>query len=203
VTAIAGQTRMTLTFEGQGGHAGTVPMAQRSDPLVAACRWAVAVEELGREVKGLMATVGRVEVEPNISNCIPRRAAVSLDVRHSDDDVRQSAVKQLVELAEQIARDAKLKLNIEHDHEHAAVAMNAELTERLTAVIAEAGHEPQRLVSGAGHDAGVIATVAPAVMLFLRSPGGVSHDPAEAVLPEDVEAGLRLLVRFIEALGAV
>jgi allantoate deiminase len=202
VTAIAGQTRMTLTFEGQGGHAGTVPMAQRADPLVAACRWAVAVEELGRATAGLVATVGRVEVEPNISNCIPRRAAVSLDVRHADDETRQSAVMQLVERAERVAREAKLKLSIDHDHKHAAVAMDAELTERLAAVIAQAGHEPQRLVSGAGHDAGVIASVAPAAMLFLRCPGGVSHDPAEAVLPEDVEAGLGVLVRFIEALGA-
>jgi allantoate deiminase len=203
VTAVAGQTRLTLTWAGPGGHAGTVPMAQRGDPLVAACRWTVAVQELGRETKGLVATVGRIEVEPNISNCIPRRAAASLDVRHADDEVRQSAVRQLVEIAERLAREAKLKLSIEHDHEHAAATMNEELTERLAAVVAGAGYEPQRLVSGAGHDAGVIAGVAPAAMLFLRSPGGVSHDPAEAVLPEDVEAGLRILVRFIEALGAM
>jgi allantoate deiminase len=127
--------------------------------------------------------------------------AVSLDVRHADDEVRQETVKQLVELAGRTARDAKLTFSAVHDHDHAAVAMDAELTERLASVVAAAGHEPQRLVSGAGHDAGVIAAVAPAAMLFLRSPGGVSHDPAEAVLSEDVDVGLHVLVRFIEELG--
>jgi allantoate deiminase len=201
VTAIAGQTRMTFQWEGEGGHAGTVPMSGRHDPLVAACRWAISVKELGRETKGLVATVGRFEVEPNISNCIPRRVAASLDVRHSDDGVREGAVKRLREMAERIAREGKLTLTVEEDHEHAAVAMDAELTERLAAVVAEAGHEPQRLVSGAGHDAGIIAAVAPAAMLFLRSPGGVSHHPDEAVAHGDVAVGLQALVRFIEELA--
>jgi allantoate deiminase len=201
VAAIAGQTRMTFAWEGPGGHAGTVPMAQRGDPLVAACRWAVSVHELACATKGLVATVGRVEVEPNISNCIPRRAAASLDVRHADDAVRQAAVERLAARAEELALDGKLTLSVALDHEHTAAAMDALLTDRLAGVIAEAGHEPQRLVSGAGHDAGVIATVAPAAMLFLRCPGGVSHDPAEAVLEDDVAVGLRVVTRFIEGLA--
>jgi allantoate deiminase len=201
VTAIAGQTRMTLEWEGQGGHAGTVPMSQRNDPFLAACRWTLAVEELGRDTKGLVATVGRVEVDPNIANCIPRRASASLDVRHSDDRIRQGAVRRLVDLAQHMAREGRLKLSVEHDHEHAAVAMDAALTDRLAAVLTQAGHEPQRLVSGAGHDAGVIAAVAPAAMLFLRSPGGISHHPDEAVMSGDVAAGLQALVRFVEELA--
>jgi len=200
VTAIAGQTRLTLEWTGQGGHAGTMPMIERRDPLVAACRWTVAVDELAREAKGLVATVGRLELEPNISNCIPQRARASLDVRHANDGVREGAVRRLVELAEQLARQGRLKLTVNYDHEHAAVAMDPELSERLAGVIAAAGHEPQRLVSGAGHDAGVMATVAPSAMLFLRSPGGVSHHPDEAVTEQDVAVGLEVLVRFMEEL---
>lgn len=201
VSAIAGQTRMTLTWEGQGGHAGTVPMAQRSDPLAAASRWVLAVEQAGRETKGLVATVGRLEVDPNIANCIPRRVSASLDVRHADDRTREETARRLVEHAERFGREARLTLSVERGHEHAAVAMDAKLTERLAAVVAAAGHEPQRLVSGAGHDAGVIAAVAPAAMLFLRCAGGVSHHPDEAVAQEDVAVGLRMLVQFIEELG--
>jgi allantoate deiminase len=203
VTAIAGQTRMTLTWTGQGGHAGTLPMAQRNDPLAAACLWTTAVQTVGLRMRGLVATVGRFEVEPNVSNCIPRQVRTSLDVRHAEDGVREAVVEELLKLAEHSAQAAHVGLTVDRDHQHAAVAMDAELTERLAAVIAQAGYEPQRLVSGAGHDAGVIAGVAPAAMLFLRCPGGVSHDPAEAVLPEDVEAGLRILVRFIEELDAL
>jgi allantoate deiminase len=202
VTAIAGQTRMTLEWAGQGGHAGTVPMAQRRDPLVAACRWTLSVDELGRATKGLVATVGRLEVDPNVPNCLPRRVTASLDVRHSDDDVRMGATQQLVQLAERIAQESKLAFRMQHDHEHAAIAMDAALTERLAGVIAAAGHEPQRLVSGAGHDAGVMAKVAPTAMLFLRSPGGVSHHPDEAVMQGDVTAGLAALVQFVEELAS-
>jgi allantoate deiminase len=201
VTAIAGQTRMTLQWVGEGGHAGTVPMMQRNDPLLAACRWTMAVDQLGRETKGLVATVGRVEVDPNVPNCIPRRVRASLDVRHSDDAVRHEATRQLLELAERIAAESRLTFVAERDHEHAAIAMDAGLTERWARVIAAAGHEPQRLVSGAGHDAGVMATVTPTAMLFLRSPGGVSHHPAEAVLHGDVAAGLAALVQFVEELA--
>lgn len=202
VTAIAGQTRLTLTWKGPGGHAGTVPMAQRKDPLAAACRWADYVNTTAKEWKGLVATVGRFDVEPNISNCIPRQVRTSLDVRQADDHIRSKAVHQFIGVAERIAAEYRVELDVQQGHEHAAVAMDAELTERLATVIAEAGHEPQRLVSGAGHDAGVIASVAPAAMLFLRCPGGVSHDPAEAALPEDVEAGLGVLVRFLESLAS-
>jgi allantoate deiminase len=202
VTAIAGQTRMTLEWTGEGGHAGTVPLAQRNDPLVAACRWTMAVDQLARETKGLVATIGRVEVSPNIPNCIPRRVRASLDVRHADDEVRDNARRELIDLAARIAGESRLAFTAEHDHEHAAIAMDAGLTERLAGVIAAAGYEPQRLVSGAGHDAGIIAKLAPTAMLFLRSPGGVSHHPDEAVLPGDVAAGLAVLLRFIEELAS-
>src|SRR5688572_16672188 len=83
VTAIAGQTRMKLTWEGQGGHAGTVPMAQRSDALAAACRWTDYVYTEAQRWQGLVATVGRLEIEPNVSNCIAREVTMSLDVRQA------------------------------------------------------------------------------------------------------------------------
>ncbi len=201
VTAIAGQTRMTLEWTGEGGHAGTVPMAQRSDPLVAASRWMAAVDEVGRTTQGLVATVGRMEVDPNAANCIPRRVRASLDVRHANDDLWRDATRRLLEQAERIAAEATLKFSGVLNHEHTAIAMDADLTERLAGVIAAAGHEPQRMVSGAGHDAGVMATVAPTAMLFLRSPGGVSHHPDEAVMRGDVAAGLAALVQFIEELA--
>jgi allantoate deiminase len=203
VTAIAGQTRLTLRWVGEGGHAGTVPMSQRNDPLLAACRWTLAVDQLARDTKGAVATIGRVEVDPNVPNCIPRRVSASLDVRHAEDAVRHEATRQLLELAERSAAESHLTFTAERDHEHAAIAMDAYLTERWAGVIASAGHEPQRLVSGAGHDAGVLATVAPSAMLFLRSPGGVSHHPAESVLHGDVSAGLAALVQFVEDLANI
>lgn len=201
VTAIAGQSRLRFEWTGAGGHAGTVPMQSRADALTAACRWALAVERLAQETMGLVATVGRIDVEPNVPNCIPRRVRASLDIRHHDDAVRAAAIAPLVEFAEQLARDSRLGVRVEYDHQHDAVAMDAELTERLAESAAAAGFEPMRLVSGAGHDAGVMATVAPAAMLFVRSPGGVSHHPDEAVTREDVAAVIRVMVAFVGQLA--
>jgi allantoate deiminase len=201
VTAIAGQSRLTVEWTGEGGHAGTVPMHGRSDAFAAACRWSLAVERLAQETTGLVATVCKVEVEPNVPNCIPRQARVSLDIRHHGDDVRRAATANLVELAEQLARDSRLAVRVEYDHEHAAVALDASLTEALAASVAAAGLEAQPLVSGAGHDAGVMAAVAPAAMLFLRSPGGVSHHPDEAVTQVDVAAAIGVMVDFVQRLA--
>jgi allantoate deiminase len=200
-TAIAGQTRLTVEWTGVGGHAGTVPMHGRGDPFTTASRWALAVERLAQETTGLVATVGRVEVEPNVPNCIPRRVRASLDIRHHSDAVRAAATAPLIELAEQLARDSRLTVRVEYDHEHNAVALDAELTDRLAEAIAGAGCPPQQMVSGAGHDAGVMATVAPAALLFVRSPGGVSHSPDEAVTEADAAAAIRAMVEFVRKMA--
>jgi allantoate deiminase len=200
-TAIAGQTRLTVEWTGAGGHAGTVPMHGRGDPFTTACRWALAVERLAQETTGLVATVGRVEVEPNVPNCIPRRVRASLDIRHHSDAVRAAATAPLVELAEQLARDSRLTVRVEYDHQHDAVALDAELTERLADALTAVGCVPQQMVSGAGHDAGVMATVAPAALLFVRSPGGVSHSPDEAVTEADAAAAISAMVEFVRRLA--
>jgi allantoate deiminase len=139
-----------------------------------------------------------VDVEPNMPNCISERVRTSLDVRHHDDAVRFNVVEKLILRARTIAEELGVAVFFQRDHEHAAIAMDAELTEQLAAVITAAGFEPQRLVSGAGHDAGVIAKAAPSAMLFLRCAGGVSHHPREAVAVGDVSTGLQVLVRFIQ-----
>lgn len=202
VAAIAGQTRLTVEWSGAGGHAGTVPMHGRGDAFTTACRWALAVERLAQDTTDLVATVGRVEVDPNVPNCIPRRVRASLDIRHHSDAIRAAATTPLIELAEQLARDSRLAVRVEYDHEHAAVAMHAELTERLAESLAAIGCEAQRMVSGAGHDAGVMATVAPTALLFVRSPGGISHSPDEAVTPDDVATAIRAMVEFVRRLAA-
>jgi allantoate deiminase len=200
VTAIAGQTRLTVEWAGEGGHAGTAPMNLRNDPLPIAGRWAIAVEEAARSTPGLVATVGRLSVDPNVPNCIPRCVTASLDVRHQENAVRIAAVEELLKLAEELARGANVAMRVERQHEHSAVAMDARLVDQLAKSVTECSGAPQQMVSGAGHDAGVIARVAPTAMLFLRSPGGVSHHPAEAVQESDVALGLEVLVHFIQQL---
>jgi allantoate deiminase len=197
VTAIVGQTRLNLTFGGQANHAGTTPMHLRRDALTAAAEWITAVETLALKADGLVATVGRVSVEPNAGNVVPGVAQVSLDLRHAHDATRVAAVEELVANAGAIAERRGLSLERTDRLDQPAVPMDERLTAVLTSAMEAAGYPAKTMPSGAGHDAMVMAAQVPAAMLFLRSPGGISHHPTETVLEEDVEAALQVGREFL------
>lgn len=200
VEAIAGQSRLDLLFEGQANHAGTTPMNLRRDALAGAAEWISAVEREARAIPGAVATVGRLNVSPGASNVIPGSAAASLDVRHTNDPVRHGLVARLLRCAEQIAAARCLTASWEQRLDQPAVAMDSDLTRMLERAVASAGFPVHRMPSGAGHDAMIVARRMPAAMLFLSSPGGISHHPDETVLAEDVAAALEVGMRFLELL---
>jgi allantoate deiminase len=197
VDAIAGQSRVRVEFAGAAGHAGTVPMGLRRDALVAAAEWIVAVDGFGRRTEGLVCTVGEAAVSPGTSSVVPGRVVVSLDVRHGEDEVREAACAALLERAEAIGAARRVEVAWEEVQATATVACSPDLTRSLAAAVEAAGHPLVRLVSGAGHDAAMMAAVAPVAMLFVRCAGGVSHDPAESVEVEDVAAAIDVLDRFL------
>ncbi len=200
VEAIVGQSRLDVVFEGQANHAGTTPMHLRRDALAGAAEWIAAVEREARASPGAVATVGRVNVSPGASNVIPSTVTLSLDVRHADDSVRHDLVTRLLRCAGQIAAGRCLQVSWEQRLDQAAVAMDPDLTTLLDRAVMSAGHPVHRMASGAGHDAMILAGRMPAAMLFLRSPGGISHHPDESVLAADVEAALNVGMRFLEEL---
>ena len=202
VTAIVGQTRLTLSLTGQANHAGTTPMPLRRDALAAAAEWISSVESLARRTEGLVATVGQIQVEPNAGNVVPGTARLSLDVRHCRDEVRLSAVKQLLASALAIAGRRGLKLEHAGLLEQASVPMDERLTALLGVAIEAAGFPLKRMPSGAGHDAIVMAPALPTAMLLLQSPGGISHHPDESVRLEDVQAALEVGREFLVRLDA-
>jgi allantoate deiminase len=201
VTAIAGQTRARVTFVGDAGHAGTVPMALRRDALCAAADWVTAVEAIACEADGAVATVGELEVEPGASNVIPGRVQVSLDLRHQDDSVRERVAAELRRRAGAIADARGVVVEWELVQESLAVCCSPELTELLADSVAARGEPVVALPSGAGHDAVMLSSIAPVAMLFVRCAGGVSHNPAEAVAVEDVAAAIDATTRFLELLA--
>ena len=200
VTGIVGQTRLILEFIGQANHAGTTPMRLRRDALAAAAEWIIEVESLALATEGLVATVGRVTVGPNAGNVVPGTAAVSLDLRHAQDGCRASAVEKLIESANAIAARRGLALRRTDRLDQPAVPMDERFTSFLADAIEAAGMPVKRMPSGAGHDAMVMAARVPTAMLFVRSPGGISHHPAESVLEGDIEAALNVGRKFLERL---
>ena len=202
VTGIVGQTRMSLRFAGHANHAGTTPMHLRRDALAGAAEWIAAVERLANETAGLIATVGKIEVEPNAGNVVPGAATVSLDLRHPSDKEREAALESLLARAGAIANRRCLTLEARRLMDQPAVPMDERLTAFLVESMEALGLPQKRMPSGAGHDAMVMAARLPTAMLFLRSPGGISHHPDEAVREEDVENALRVGVKFLERLAA-
>jgi allantoate deiminase len=197
VEAIAGQTRLEFTFIGHANHAGTTPMNLRYDAVAAAAEWVTAVERRARRTAGLVATVGMFQSRPGVGNVIAGEARLSLDVRHRSDQARNAAVGHLMRQAEEIAQRRGLRMRCNVQMEQRAVLMDSLLVNQAKEALAKSGCEPHVMVSGAGHDAMILAPKIPSAMIFLRTPGGVSHDPAETVQVEDVakaiEAGVHLL----------
>jgi allantoate deiminase len=202
VTGIVSQTRLSLEFTGQANHAGTTPMRLRHDALAAAAEWITQVESLARATDGLVATVGKVTVKPNAANVVPGVVDVSLDVRHAHDASRISAVEKLIESANDLAERRGLALQRTDRLDQPAVPMDERLTSFLADAIEATGMPVMQMPSGAGHDAMVLAARVPTAMLFLRSPGGLSHHPAESVLEEDIEVALNVGSKFLERMAA-
>jgi allantoate deiminase len=196
VTGIVGQSRLGFRFTGHANHAGTTPMHLRKDALAAAAEWMHEVESLARQTEGLVATVGMLALQPNASNVVPGIADLSLDVRHISNSVRESAVQQLTRLAETIGHRRGIGVEFVSKMDQASVTMDPVLSAALAVAVEAAGFPLKQMPSGAGHDAMILAPHLPAAMLFLRSPGGISHHPDEAVLPEDIEAALRVAEEF-------
>lgn len=201
VDSIVGQSRWLITFSGKANHAGTTPMDMRQDALAAACEWITAVEQFAKWEPGLVATVGAIDVTPNAGNVIPGKVRASLDVRHTADEVRHESVRALLSKATLIAERRDIGLLLEERLNQPAVAMDAGLRDKLARAVEAGGYPLHRMSSGAGHDAMILAPCVPSAMLFLRSPGGISHHPEETVREADVLAALDAGLRFIADLG--
>jgi allantoate deiminase len=200
VSAIAGQTRVRVVVRGEAGHAGTVPMAARRDALAAAAEVVLAVERAGRSTEGLVATVGALELSPNVGNVVPGGARLLLDVRHADDAVRARAAGTIRADVERIASARGVDASWTLRYDTPAVELAAGLRGRLEAAVEAAGHPVRSLVSGAGHDAVMLSRVCPAAMLFVRCAGGISHDPRESVEEADVAVAIDVVERFLRSL---
>jgi allantoate deiminase len=201
VTAIAGQSRMKVTFTGRAGHAGTTPMNLRRDALCAAAEFLLAAEKLARSQAGLVATVGEITALPGVSNVIAGEVRLSLDLRHAQDAVRRATVSELENRAASLAAARKVGVDWLQVHQTPAVACD----QRFSSLLSEAvrRHQPELalLPSGAGHDAAAMAAMTPVAMLFVRCKDGLSHHPDESASVEDVRVAIDVMNDFLQLLA--
>jgi allantoate deiminase len=202
VTGIAAQLRYRVQVLGTAGHAGTSSMPLRRDALTGAAEMALAVETIAREdASDLVATVGKMEVLPGAANVIPGEVCFTIDVRSGDADRCNRAADAILETLANIAERRGLDFSADLIHDLPSSPCDPVLMGLMDAACADAGQPVRRLVSGAGHDAMVMAALCPTAMLFIRCGGGISHNPAETVTPEDADIALRVMLGFINRLG--
>ena len=194
VSSIAGLARLRVAFSGHGGHAGTIPMANRRDALVGAASFVLTVKKAAEAREGAVATVGRLTVEPNAANVVPTRVELLVDARARDAETLSALVNEI----ESAAGDAGVHLGrIE------PVELDADLRKALREVVEELGLLAPQLPSGAGHDAGVLAAAGVrSAMLFVRSRAGVSHSPEEHTDGADIALAVDALERALRRLSS-
>ena len=188
VTGIVGYTRREVVFEGVAGHAGTTPMAARDDALSKAAEFILRVRDSAAAIEGAVATVGSLEVEPGAANVIPGRVRLTVDARAPD--------------AERLDR-LLAALGLDPEPRNAPAVMDESVRTVLREEIERRGLPPLELSSGAGHDAGVLASAGVETgMLFVRSlNGGASHSPEELTSEEDVALAIEVLAAALRRLA--
>jgi N-carbamoyl-L-amino-acid hydrolase len=198
VEGIVGNGRWDVTIEGTANHAGTTPMNERHDALLAAAKF---IEAVNREVTSIpgeqVGTVGRIQAIPGAYNVVPGKVTLGLDLRDLDEGRIKMMFDKVHEDAEQIARESGTKFSFQQ-----IVADRPALTDpRLRKITADAARQlglTTKLVrSGATHDAGSMSRLAPSGMIFVPSVGGVSHAPEEFTEPQDVVNGMNVLLRSV------
>ncbi len=198
VTGIVGIKRWQVTVEGAANHAGTTPMAVRHDALLTAGRFIDMVNRvITAEPGSQVGTVGQIEAVPGAPNVVPGRAELSLEIRDLDMAKIDRLFEDISAEAVDLGNLNGTSVTLDQFYE----SIGAPTDERIRDIIAESATElgisNMRMPSGAGHDAQSIAKIAPVGMVFIPSVDGISHSPQEYSRPEDVVAGVNVLLSSV------
>ncbi len=200
VTGIAGASRYSFKITGFAGHAGTVPIRLRQDALLGASELILAIEKIALENAPIVATVGKLNVSPGASNVIPGEITATLDIRDTDVKRKERVIEEILRAAEDICMKRNLLFHAQKVMETAPVLCDEQIKSAIEFAIQSHGIKPISLVSGAGHDAMVMANLTKIGMLFIRCKEGISHNPAEYSTVEDMEVGANVLLDSITQL---
>ncbi|MFK9089914.1 allantoate deiminase [Bacillus salipaludis] len=202
VHSIVGQRRFTVEVIGEANHAGTTPMGYRKDAVYAASQMVFDIITMAREEGDpLVATVGKIEAQPNIVNVVPGKAIFTIDVRHTDKEAIISFTEQLTSRINEVSKEHGVETTIDMWMDADPVPMDATVVELIEKQCKENGLNYKLMHSGAGHDSQIFAPFVPTAMLFVPSLKGISHNPAEYTEPGDLAEGVKGLIGALYELG--
>ncbi len=198
VTGVQGISWTELTITGQSAHAGTTPMRLRHDPGYVAAAITTGVRAIATRIGGTqVATVGRIDVTPNLVNVVPAQVVMTVDLRNTDELVLQEAEAAFRALCGELAAAEGVTIVSRALARFEPVVFDDVMVDRVEAAASARGLSSRRMPSGAGHDAQMLARVCPTSMVFVPSVNGLSHNIAEYTAPVDIEAGANVLLDVV------
>ncbi|SIT47986.1 Amidase, hydantoinase/carbamoylase family [Paraburkholderia ribeironis] len=197
VENLQGISWQQITVQGNANHAGTTPTRLRHDAGWAAAAVSTFLRELAVTTGTTLATIGMLRIEPNVINVIPRKAVFTVDLRDPDEQRLQDAERRLAEYLTEVAEKEGVKITTERLVRFEPVVFDAGLADAIEASAERMGFTHRRITSGAGHDAQMIARIAPAAMIFVQSRGGISHNPREHTDDDQLIDGANVLLDVV------
>lgn len=195
VEGVQGIACLQVSVKGEQNHAGTTPMETRKDALVTAAKMIADLNRLARESdEGTKVTVGRMSVEPNVSNCVPGEVTFTVDIRHYDDEIRNRTIEMVKDRLGTLAGAEDVELEIELLWHTPSTAFAKDVVNLILEGAQYFRYSARTIISGAGHDAQHIHKMAPSAMIFVPSVHGKSHCAEEFTAMDDIEKGANTLL---------
>jgi len=193
---------LTVTVTGFAGHAGTVPMPLRQDAATGAARLISYIAEYTtvKYAYSATATIGRMQLIPGSSNCIPSRCVFTIDLRSGKMSNIEELIQSIKAKAAEIAGECSLEIHVNIDSRQEPIKMDGGLRDLIKQSCEKLGYSYRDIDSGAGHDAMIFSSRWPAAMLFVPCVKGITHNPEEYVHPEYLVKGADVLYQTILAL---
>jgi N-carbamoyl-L-amino-acid hydrolase len=202
VTGVQGISWTELTIRGQSAHAGTTPMRLRHDPAYVAAAIITGVRRIATEMGGTqVATVGRLELSPNLVNVVAASVTMTVDLRNTDEVLLQQAEARFRGLCDELAAAEGVIIERRTLARFEPVTFDSAMVDRVERTAQSLGHSTLRMPSGAGHDAQMLARICPTAMIFTQSVNGLSHNQAELTRTADLQAGADVLLNLIVELA--
>ena len=203
VTGVQGISWQEVVIDGQSNHAGTTPMHLRKDPAYAAAELTVFVRQLASRYGGdQVCTVGKIDLHPNLTNVVASRATLTLDVRNTDETILQKAEAEIAVFCTALAEREQVTITRRVLVRFEPVIFHDRVIDMVESAARNRGNSVQRMPSGAGHDAQMLARMCPSGMIFVPSHKGLSHNVNEHTDEADLVAGANILLDVMLQLSA-
>lgn len=199
VEGIVGIEEWDITVTGMANHAGSTPMNDRQDALIAASKLVLAVNEVVNSYEGSqVGSVGKISVPSGAPNIIPGKVEMSLEMRDLSTEKIMKMFAGIEQRAELISKETNTEIKFEYLNPGATPIMSSkEVQDKMVQAAQSLGISYIKMQSGAGHDVQEMGKLGPIGLVFIPSKDGISHNPKEYSSPAEMAKGANVMLQTL------